>query len=489
MSDLAFQNIQRPERSVKPRETGITMVLDKNLGLHGLSDLLLGSAHVIDLVKFGWGTSATQPAAFIREKCALLKQFDTFVCPGGTLTELAYLQGRLDAFLDEAQLLGFSCIEVSDGTVPIPHKNKLEIIKKAIAHGFKVTSEVGSKLSEEDKRITLENRVEQIQTELAAGAWKVIIEARESGTHGIFESSGATKTDLLEQLLEQVPASNLIFEAPLRHQQTDLILSLGNRVNLGNIAPQDVIPLETLRLGLRSDTLRHYHMGYPSIRIELGASGALAAAQRGDVVIVVDALRASSTIITALSNGMSAVKPVSSVEECVGEVTAGERGGHKITQLDFDNSPLVFTHPRLIGKTLTLTSSNGTECLMAAASSPHAITLVGALLNVSAVAHSALQHAVDQRKNITIVAAGRNNQMAHEDLVAASEIALAIPGVPVLGSIKPITSSDFYRDFLNSDSGRNLALLGKTNDVIFCAEKDKFPIVPRLRNGEVRCEG
>ena len=479
----AFSKISLPDRSAKPRNAGLTMVLDKNLGLRGLQDMLESGAHTVDLVKFGWGTSAIQDADLIRNKCALLREHNVKSCPGGTLTELAYLQKRLDWYLTEAKALGFSCIEVSDGTVPIAHDEKLGIIRKAIDAGFTVTSEVGSKLTEEDKRITLDDRVWQIQTELDAGAWKVILEARECGTQGIFDTKGTTQLDLLHQLLERVDPSSLIFEAPLRHQQTDLILSIGNHVNLGNVSPQDVIPLETLRLGLRSDTLRYYHMGYPSITIGLGASSALAAARRGDVIVVVDALRASSTIVTALAHGIRHIRPVTSVEECVGEITAGERGGHKVEQVQFDNSPLAFACDEMVGKELVLTTSNGTECLLAAASNPEAVTLVGCLLNATAVAQAALKFAQERGCNISIIAAGRNNQMASEDLIAASEITLAIPGAPVLGDIKPITSADFYHSFLASDSGKNLSKLGKTADVIFCASKDRFAIVPLLQNG------
>ncbi|MEW6706709.1 MAG: phosphosulfolactate synthase [Pseudomonadota bacterium] len=481
----AFAGLALPVRSAKPRRTGLTMVLDKNLGLAGLQDLLESGADAIDLVKLGWGTSATQDADFVRRKCALLKAHDVLVCPGGTLTELAWLQGRLQAYLAEARELGFTCIEVSDGTVPMRQEDKLGIIGQALAAGFCVTSEVGSKLSEEDKRITLDERIRQIETELAAGAWKVIIEARESGTQGIFDAKGGTQLDMLQALTERVDPDRLIFEAPQRAQQTDLILSLGNRVNLGNVAPADVIPLETLRLGLRSDTLRHYHMDYPSIRIGLGASAALAASRRGDVVVVVDALRASSTIVTALAHGLSGVKPVTSVDECVGDLTAGERGGKKLDQLQFDNSPLAFVDGTLAGRELVLTTSNGTECLQAAAANDDAVTLVGCLLNAEAVARSALAIAQQRKRNIAIVCAGRNNQMASEDLIAASEIAMAMPGAPVLGEIKPVSCADFYRDFLASDSGRNLSSLGKTADVIFCATKDRYAITPIYQNGRI----
>lgn len=484
----AFPDIKLPTRTAKPRQTGLTMVLDKNLGLNGLQDLLDTSAQAIDLVKFGWGTSAIQDAELIRRKCALLAERQVMCCPGGTLTELAWLQGGIDSYLAQAKALGFSCIEVSNGTVPIPQDSKLALIRKAIDKGFRVTSEVGSKLSEEDKRITLEDRLGQIRSELEAGAWKVIIEARESGTQGIFDGQGSTQLDLLQSLTNEIGAGNLIFEAPMRSQQTELILMLGNEVNLGNIAPADVVPLETLRLGLRSDTLRYYHMDYPCIRMGLGASGALAASQRGDVIVVVDALRASSTIVTALAHGMRSVRPVTSVDACVGEVTAGERGGKKIDQLQYDNSPLVFASREMAGKELVLTTSNGTECLNAAASNPQAITLVGSLLNARAVAKSALEMARSQKRNISIICAGRNNEMASEDLIAASEIAMSLPGAPVLGDLQPISSSDFYRDFLASDSGHNLSALGKTADVLFCATKDSFPITPIYTNGSIRIQ-
>lgn len=444
------------------------------------------AAAAIDVVKFGWGTSVIESPELIRGKCALLREHDVMCCPGGTLTELAWLQGGVAPYLAQAKSLGFTCIEVSDGTVPIPHDSKLDLIRQARDQGFLVLSEVGSKLSEEDKRIGLADRIKQVRTELEAGAWKVIIEARETGRQGIFDEEGGMRLEMLQALIGEVGAPNLVFEAPLRAQQTDLVLILSNDVNLGNIGPADVIPLETLRLGLRSDTLRHYHMGYPCIHIALGASGALAASRRGDVIVVVDALRASSTIVTALAHGMRGVRPVSSVDACVGEITAGERGGKKIEQLQFDNSPMAFANGNLAGKELILTTSNGTECLNAAASNPGAITLVGSLLNASAVAGSALGLARGSRRNISIVCAGRNNVMAIEDLIAASEIAMSLPGAPVLGGLQPISSPDFARDFLASDSGRNLSALGKTADVLFCAIKDAYPITPIYQDGCIR---
>lgn len=262
----AFSAIELPRRTQRPRQRGLTMVLDKNLGLHGLQDLMDTAVDAVDLVKLGWGTSATQDDALVRRKCALLAHHGVKVCPGGTLTELAWLQGCVDAYLDEARRLGFSCIEVSDGTVDMPHAQKLLLIVRARAAGFTVTSEVGAKQRERDGRITLAERIRQSELELDAGAWKVIVEARESGTQGIFDASGATKHDLLHALADRLGEEHLIFEAPQRQQQTDLILALGCDVNLGNIAPADVVGLETLRTGLRSDTMKHFHGEEPERR-------------------------------------------------------------------------------------------------------------------------------------------------------------------------------------------------------------------------------
>lgn len=483
--NYCFSEIKLPERSNKPRSCGITMVLDKGLGLRELNDLLETAGHLIDIVKLGWGTSLTQECHLVKEKCELLSRYQILVCPGGTLTELAYFQNKLDWYLNEAHELGFSCIEVSDGTVPISQDEKLKIINKSIKAGFRVTSEVGSKISEEDRKITMEDRINQIKCELNAGVWKVIIEARESGTQGIFDQSGVTQLDLLNKITSQIKANDLIFEAPQRNQQSDLILSVGSNVNLGNIAPCDVIPLETLRLGLRSETLRYYHLGYPSITIGLGVTGALAAANRGDIIIMVDALRVTSTIVTALAHGFRSVRPVNNLNECVGEITAGERGGYKIDQLNFDNSPLSFANSNFIDKELVLTSSNGIDCLYAFSVNPKSIVLIGSLLNVTNVAESALEFAKQYGTNISIVCAGRNNRITEEDLIVASEIAFTIKGSPILGDIKPISCNDFYHAFISGESGQNLCRLGKTGDVIFCATKDKYNITPIFQNGYI----
>jgi phosphosulfolactate synthase (CoM biosynthesis protein A)/phosphosulfolactate phosphohydrolase-like enzyme len=481
----AFAFLDQPTRAAKPRAQGVTMVLDKNLNTARIKELIDTGGQWFDLVKLGWGTSACFDREIISEKCRLLRNAGIDICPGGTLFELSFLQGKFGEMLAEARELGFNCIEVSNGNVPITSREKLDCIRTAGLQGFKVVSEVGSKIIEEDHQLSVKQRVQDVRAELDAGAWKVIMEARESGTLGIFGNDGSLDRAMLDGLLAELDFRDVIFEAPRKEQQAALIGLIGADVNLGNIAPEDVIPLETLRRGLRSDTLRHFHMHVPNVFIELGPSGARTASDRGDVIVVVDALRATSTAIAALAGGMVSVRPVATVAECVGEVTAGERGGVKVPQLDYDNSPLSFINGEQRGKKLCLTTTNGTECLLGAAQNENAVVLAGALLNATAAAKAALIVAQRRGSNITIVIAGRNNQIAVEDQIAATQIALAIPGAEVRGSVSMKTSNEYLIDFLNSDSGKNLSSLGHVQDVIFCAQKDKYEIVPVLSHGEL----
>ena len=189
--------------------------------------------------------------------------------------------------------------------------------------------------------------------------------------------------------------------------------------------------------------MRHFHLEVPGVKIELGPSGALAASLRGDVIVVVDAIRASAKIVTALANGIVGVKPVVSVDSCVGEVTAGERGGKKLAGLN-----------------------------------PDASVLIGAMLNATAVAKYALSEAQRKGSQISVVIAGRNNQPVIEDIFAASEIALSIPGANLTSEIDLQTSEDPVGDFLASESGQNLIRLKRTSDVIWCAQKNIYDVVP-----------
>ena len=251
--------IELPPRPSKPREQGLTFVLDKGMSILSLQDFIADTASFIDLVKFGWGTSRLFDVRRLRDKIQVLRDHDIRVCPGGTLLELAVLHNCVPAFLQEVTVLGFNCIEVSDGTIPMSHDTKLSLIGTAKHLGLSVVSEVGKKSPAEDRNLKLETRLSQALAELDAGAWKVIIEGRESGNVGVYADNGAVQEDQVEVLVKRVGLENLIFEAPQKSQQIWFCRQYGNQVNLANIAPADVIPVETLRYGLRADTLKDYH--------------------------------------------------------------------------------------------------------------------------------------------------------------------------------------------------------------------------------------
>lgn len=477
-----FNSISVPHRTQKTRTSGITMVLDKNMGINAMREFLESSGEYVDLVKFGWGTSNVIPPEIVREKIKLLQEHNVLVCPGGTLFEVAYAQNKVDSFLKEAKELGFTCIEISDGTVEIPHEEKLKAIKSAKESGFTVISEVGKKNPITDKRYLFDERIQNAKKELEAGSYKVIIEARESGSVGVYDSEGEILPEMVEKLVSTIGSENIIFETPLDKQQIWFITNIGNSVNLGNIPPDSCINLETLRRGLRSDTLAEYHIDKTTISIENGISGAIRASKKNDIIIVVDALRLTSTIITAIAEDVKSVKPVTSIDECIGEVTFGERGGAKIPHLDHDNSPLTFLNKKLAGKEIVITATNGTEAIKAS-SLHNSKILLGAMINAKFVAKRALELAHSTKQNISIVMAGRNNRIAQEDLLAASEIVANLQGSVLKGNLQPIHSSDYVKDFLESESGENLVLLGKKDDVLFCAQKNLYDVAPEYSNG------
>lgn len=238
-----------PERTAKPRSTGLTHVLDRGLSVSGVDALAEVVGDYVDIVKLGWGTAVV--TGNLERKVARYQEHGIPVVLGGTLTELAVFQDRLDGLLEWSSRLGLEYIEVSDGTITLPHEEKLELIER-LARDFTVLSEVGSK---DDTKIMAPYRwVELIQSELAAGAWKVITEARESGTSGIYRHDGEVRMGLIDEIVHAVPPESLLFEAPLKDQQVWFIRRLGANVNLGNVTPDDVLSLETMRLGLRSDT-------------------------------------------------------------------------------------------------------------------------------------------------------------------------------------------------------------------------------------------
>ena len=245
-----------PDRSTKPRERGITHVIDRGLSVAEVDGLIEVAGASVDVVKLGWGTAVA--TANLEAKLARYRAHDIPVVLGGTLTELAIMQGRVDGLIAWLRELGIRHVEVSDGTVAIDPATKRELITR-LAKEFTVFSEVGSKDSEE---IMAPYRwVEQIRAELEAGAWKVVAEARESGNAGIYRPDGELRMGLIDEIAHAVDPASLIFEAPRKAQQVWFLRRFGPDCNLGNIAPGDVLALETLRLGLRSDTALDFGRG------------------------------------------------------------------------------------------------------------------------------------------------------------------------------------------------------------------------------------
>lgn len=232
----------------------VTMVLDKGLGLHALQDLLAISAPYIQIIKFGWGTTSVIDADLIRKKIELIQARGIHACPGGTFCEIAYARNRVPEFFADLKALGFSCLEVSDGTVEMPPGAKLDLIRRARDEGFTVVSEIGRKTIEADDRLDVAARCREAEEEIEAGSWKVILEARESGSLGIFDAHGRVRESFVDDLTQRLDVTNVIFEAPRKHQQVWLIKRFGPGIHFGNIRPDDVVSLETLRRGLRADT-------------------------------------------------------------------------------------------------------------------------------------------------------------------------------------------------------------------------------------------
>ncbi|HTX46853.1 MAG TPA: phosphosulfolactate synthase [Solirubrobacteraceae bacterium] len=245
MADL----LDLPERSAKPRQQGITSVIDRGLSIAGIDGMMEVAGDSVDLVKLGWGTAPR--TANLKPKLAKYVEHGIPVVLGGTLTELAIAQRRIEPLVAWLHELGLEHIEISDGTISIPHTEKLALIGR-LAREFIVLSEVGSK---DDAEIMAPYVwVEQIERELEAGAWKVIAEARESGTVGLYRHDGEPRMGLIDEIAHAIDPDRMLFEAPRKDQQVWFVRRFGANVNLGNITPDDVLSLETIRLGLRFDT-------------------------------------------------------------------------------------------------------------------------------------------------------------------------------------------------------------------------------------------
>jgi len=242
-----------PARTEKPRQIGLTMAMDKGLSIREVEDFLSVSGNHVDIVKLGWGTSYVTPN--LKEKIKVYQKANIPVYFGGTLFEAFIIRGQFDDYIKVLDKYELDYAEVSDGSIELDHEIKCDFINK-LAQKVTVLSEVGSK--DVDKIIPPYKWIDLMQKELDAGAYKVIGEARESGNVGLFRSTGEVRSGLVEEILTKIPFEKIIWEAPLKAQQVWFIKLLGNNVNLGNIAPNEVIPLETIRLGLRGDTFLHF---------------------------------------------------------------------------------------------------------------------------------------------------------------------------------------------------------------------------------------
>lgn len=250
---MNFKLDHLPERTTKPRNSGLTMVMDKGLSLREAENFVETTAHLADLVKLGFGTSYITPN--LKEKIKIYQDAGIKVYLGGTLFEAFYVRGQLDDFLALLDDLNLDMAEVSDGSMTIPHDEKCELIQR-LSKDRTILSEVGSK--EEGILISPAKWIRMMQNELEAGSWKVIAEARESGNVGIYRPNGTAHVILVNKILAKVKSENILWEAPKKAQQVWFIDQQGANVNLGNIAPDDLIPLECLRIGLRGDTFFSY---------------------------------------------------------------------------------------------------------------------------------------------------------------------------------------------------------------------------------------
>jgi len=243
-----------PPRSPKPRERGVTHVIDPGLSIQAAESLMASAAPYIDLVRLGWGTAYV--TRDLRRKLDVYRAAGVVVMLGGTLTELTWLHGRLDGLRTWLEELQIEHVEVSSGTVALPADEKLALIAE-LSRDFTVFAEVGEK---DPAAVVAPFRwVAMIRDALEAGAVQVICEGRASGDAGVYRPDGELRAGLIDEIVHEIEPRRLIFEAPQKHQQVLFIQRFGSDVNLGNVRPEDVISLETLRLGLRADTLAHFH--------------------------------------------------------------------------------------------------------------------------------------------------------------------------------------------------------------------------------------
>lgn len=258
-SELSWQDIiQFPldGRFSKPREQGLTMIIDKGMGLAETRDLLNIAGDYIDFIKLAFGTSALYDNSLLSEKIDLVKSYGVDIYPGGTFLEVAIVQDKLEQFLSYSKLIGFTCVEVSDGTITLHPEARATAIHKAREMEFKVLTEVGKK--NEGNRVPVREMANIIRSDLKNGAYRVILEGRESGTGvGLYDKNGKFIKDDFELLLTKIDDPQLIiWEAPKKDQQLELIMHFGPNISLGNIPTNEVLAVEALRVGLRSDSFK-----------------------------------------------------------------------------------------------------------------------------------------------------------------------------------------------------------------------------------------
>lgn len=252
-SALAFD---LPDRPAKPRQVGITNLVDNGFGLEELRDKLDLCHPYVDIVKFGWGSAYLSNT--LPDKVALLHRYGIRPCPGGLMFELSFWQDKTEDYAAWLTDHGFDLVEVSNGSLPIPEDDKRRMIEQFAGKGFTVLSEVGS------KDVTVETPPEEwvacIKADIDCGAWKVISEGRADASAGIYRSDGSLREHLIESILDSdVTPDNLVFETPHKRQMAWFIRRVGPNVNLGNVPLAETMNLETLRLGLRGDTVQHFH--------------------------------------------------------------------------------------------------------------------------------------------------------------------------------------------------------------------------------------
>ena len=250
---MNFNLSQMPDRCQKPRTNGITMVMDKGLSINEVNNFLEVSGTHVDIVKLGFGTSFVTPN--LRAKIEVYKNAGMPLYFGGTLFEAFLIRNQFEDYLSICKDYGIDYMEVSDGSITIPHAEKCGYIEKMIKYGT-ILSEVGSK--DAAHIMPPYKWIELMKAELEAGSTYVIAEAREAGNVGIYRGSGEVREGLVQEILTQIPEGKIIWEAPQKAQQLYFLELIGCNVNLGNIAPNEVIPLEAMRIGLRGDTFRLY---------------------------------------------------------------------------------------------------------------------------------------------------------------------------------------------------------------------------------------